>query len=90
MKTAEFANHVDPDEVAHYEPPHLDLHCLVWSLHSQYDIAWTKLFSKFLQTSFLLSAFWSFKGLSTTTAEAVKQTVESFVVPDSIHSQNRA
>ena len=20
--------HVDPDEVAHHEPPHLDLHCL--------------------------------------------------------------
>ena len=25
---AEFANSVDLDEVAHYEPPHLDLHCL--------------------------------------------------------------
>ena len=25
---AEFANNVDLDEVAHYEPPHLDLHCL--------------------------------------------------------------
>ena len=24
----EFANSVDLDEVAHYEPPHLDLHCL--------------------------------------------------------------
>ena len=23
-----FANKVDPDEAAHYEPPHLDLHCL--------------------------------------------------------------
>ena len=28
MKIAKFANCVDPDEVAHYEPPHLDLHCL--------------------------------------------------------------
>ena len=25
---AEFANSVDLDEVAHHEPPHLDLHCL--------------------------------------------------------------
>ena len=28
MKIAEFANSVDPDEVAHNEPPHLDLHSL--------------------------------------------------------------
>ena len=27
-KIAEFANRVDLDEVAHEEPPHLDLHCL--------------------------------------------------------------
>ena len=27
-ETAEFANSVDLDEVAHKEPPHLDLHCL--------------------------------------------------------------
>ena len=32
MKTAEFSNRVDPDEVAHNEPPHLDLHCLTSSL----------------------------------------------------------
>ena len=32
MKIAEFANSVDPDEVAHNEPPHLDLHCLPSSL----------------------------------------------------------
>ena len=29
------ANSVDPDEMAHYEPSHLDLHCLqrqlIWS-----------------------------------------------------------
>ena len=31
-KTAEFANSVDLDEVAHNEPPHLDLHCLPSSL----------------------------------------------------------
>ena len=28
MKIYAFANTVDPDEVAHNEPPHLDLHCL--------------------------------------------------------------
>ena len=26
MKTVDFANSIDPDEVA--QPPHLDLHCL--------------------------------------------------------------
>ena len=31
-KIAEFANSVDLDEVAHNEPPHLDLHCLPCSL----------------------------------------------------------
>ena len=31
-KIAEFANSVDLDEVAHNEPPHLDLHCLLSSL----------------------------------------------------------
>ena len=28
LKIVEFANSVDPDEVAHDEPPHLYLHCL--------------------------------------------------------------
>ena len=32
MKTAEFVNSVNLDEVAHNEPPHLDLHCLPSSL----------------------------------------------------------
>ena len=32
MKIAEFANSVDLDEVAHPEPPHLDLYCLPSSL----------------------------------------------------------
>ena len=32
MKKAEFANSVDLDEVAHNEPPHLDLYCLPSSL----------------------------------------------------------
>ena len=27
MKIVEFANSVDPDEAAHNEPPHLNLHC---------------------------------------------------------------
>ena len=41
-KITEFANRVDLDEVAHHEPPHLDLHCLSSSfLISQYDIVWT-------------------------------------------------
>ena len=31
-KIAEFANSVDLDEVAHYEPPHIDQHCLPSSL----------------------------------------------------------
>ena len=31
-KIAQFANSVDLDEVAHNEPPHLDLHCLPSSL----------------------------------------------------------
>ena len=35
---AEFANSVDLDEVAHNEPPHLDLHCLP-SLNSRHDVA---------------------------------------------------
>ena len=38
-KIAEFAISVDLDEVAHYEPPHLDLHCLT----SQHDIAFLKI-----------------------------------------------
>ena len=36
-KIAKFAHSIDLDEVAHNEPPHLDLHCL----NSQYVIAWT-------------------------------------------------
>ena len=31
-KIAEFENSLDLDEVAHDEPPHLDLHCLPFSL----------------------------------------------------------
>ena len=32
LKVIEFANHVDLDEAAHDEPPHLDLHCLPYSV----------------------------------------------------------
>ena len=32
MKVAKFATSIDLDEVAHNEPPHLDLHCLPSSL----------------------------------------------------------
>ena len=32
MKIAEYVNSVDLDEEAHIEPPHLDLHCLPFSL----------------------------------------------------------
>ena len=28
MFWSKVANNLDPDEVAHHEPPHLDLHCL--------------------------------------------------------------
>ena len=31
-KSVEFANSVDPDEAAHYEPPHLQLQCLSFRL----------------------------------------------------------
>ena len=37
----DFASSVDPDEVAHNEPLHLELHCLS-SKSSQYYIAWGK------------------------------------------------
>ena len=30
-------NSVDPDEMTHYEPPHLDLHCLQIQLISIFD-----------------------------------------------------
>ena len=36
------ANSVDPDEVAHYEPPHLDLCCLQMQLFSFSGAFWAK------------------------------------------------
>ena len=32
FQITQFANSIDPDEVAHNEPPHLDLHYLLFSL----------------------------------------------------------
>ena len=52
-KIAEFANSVDLDEVAHNEPPHLDLHCLPSSL---WGLGVT--FFENLQMKILSSAFW--------------------------------
>ena len=47
MPVAEFANSVDLDEVAHNEPPHLDLHFLPSSFfNSQYDILELNIFLK--------------------------------------------
>ena len=42
MKIVEFANSVDPDEVAHNEPPHLDLYCFPSILTILSMIAWVK------------------------------------------------
>ena len=33
MIIGKMASSVDPDEMAHYEPSHLDLHCLHWYLY---------------------------------------------------------
>ena len=58
---AEFANSVDLDEVAHYEPPHLDLYCSsLWSLNSQYDITRTKHFLKICGQKFCRLLFGSY------------------------------
>ena len=52
-KKAKFANGLDLDEVAHNEPPHLDLHCLPSrSLNSQYNIAWSLHFLKICRRTF--------------------------------------
>ena len=65
IKIAEFANSVDLDEVAHDEPPHLDLYCLqilqICPSNSSYDIAWTLHFFEILQTIIMLSGFWQLK-----------------------------
>ena len=54
MKTAEFANSADQNEVAQNALPHLDLHCLMASRstlgNSQYDTAWGQYFINPLYT----------------------------------------
>ena len=58
-KLVEFANSVEPDEVAHNEPPHLDLHCLSTGfLSSQSDIALTKHVHKFCHLLFCVCVVW--------------------------------
>ena len=54
-KIAEFANCIDLDEVAHNEPPHLDLHCLPsWF---EFSIWYSLIFTFFenLQKKFFLA-----------------------------------
>ena len=54
MKIVEFANSVDPGEVAHDEPPHLDLHCLPSGLEFS---ASPKPFLKFFRCKFCCLLF---------------------------------
>ena len=59
MKIAEFANRVDLDEVAHNEPPHPDLHCLLSSLRIlNIILLGLTIFLKILQMKIMPSAFW--------------------------------
>ena len=53
-KIAEFANSVDLDEVAHSEPPHLDLHYLPFEFSICYSYA--LFFFENLQTKILSSS----------------------------------
>ena len=71
MKIDKFANNIDPEEMAHNKPPHLDLHYLPSSLSilNNYGLAWmiffveillinsVAYFWKFLHMIILLSAF---------------------------------
>ena len=58
IHVAEFANSVDPDEAAHNEPLHLDLHYLPCGLNSHYDTGLAKKNFEILQTYILSPAFW--------------------------------
>ena len=63
-KIPDFANSVDLDEVAQYEPPDLDLHCLpACPLVFEFSICYSMYLTFFenLQTKILSSAFWSLK-----------------------------
>ena len=54
---------VDPDEVAHHEPPHLDLHCLPFVLQISIWYSLLEAFSlKFADINFVV-CFWAFLGL---------------------------
>ena len=60
MKLAEFPNSVDQGEVAHNEPPHLDLHCLLsilYFLKSQYNIAKIKYFLSSVVINLVICCF---------------------------------
>ena len=46
LTEVKLANKADPDEVAHDEPPHLNLHCSL-AFESQYNKAWIKHFFEF-------------------------------------------
>ena len=62
MKIVIYADRVDPIEVAHHEPPHLDLYCLclpssLKSLNIKYDIVRMKHFLKFCRHLFVSCLF---------------------------------
>ena len=61
LKIVEFANSVDLEETAHYELPHLDLHCLPCYLSILNMIAGTKHFSNFADVNFCHSLCLHFK-----------------------------
>ena len=62
MNIFKFANSVDPDEVAHNEPPHLDLHTVCPLLfESPYDIGWMKYFQNFADINFAACFFRALK-----------------------------
>ena len=56
MKITGFANSVDLSEVAHHEPPHLDLHCLhssLWILN-MINFGLNTFFFKFADDNFVV------------------------------------
>ena len=60
--TAEFTNSIDPDEVAHNEPPHQDLHCLSSGLSILNIILLDEtVIEIFCRCKILSSAFWNLK-----------------------------
>ena len=61
MKIVEFANSVDSAEVAHHEPPHLELHCFLSATFN--SLTTKKLKTKFSSANFQVQAisYWEFK-----------------------------